>query len=665
MLEKPGIIIFALLLYLISGAYAYADYYYNYYTYNEMVDLLTDLASQAEMHTPKVFSLQNIGDSFEGHPIYAVKFSDNPELEEESEPVIVIDAGIHGNEIIAQESCINYIQYLFDAYYTPAHPDHTEIAGMIHDLQIWIIPMLNPDGRIQDTDGGDGDPAVHYRDAEWTDGWRVTKQTLPCPEAPGGFVPGANLNRAFPVGFGYDDDCSYRNGYDYGGPAPFMLHESRVMKQFIHNHMVGFVYHQHTPIASAFSKGMPLSSYILNEVIRIYYEGGLPHPKLALLNEYDPAQPLAVPSITTPPVPPDPCSKYGLYGQYNPWLWEETFCNLAPDYFSRRSIPSILFEYPFFSFDYGVPEDGLYGQFDRDDGTDNKHPSSGDTVEWFLERSIGIYNYLVKQSRYVYSPRDYIDMTRKPGPTVEDLALVGAKISEVGTGLPGCLFFDESDGGDLLERGSKRIIWNVQNNGTTARTINSEVSICNLNDDPNCLSATTDIITRSGVGPEGLETFTYDYDFLNCADYAVTLTTGEAVNYDNDLKRFTFTVVAPGDVDCDGALDGDDNCPDHHNPGQEDSSPPGGNGCGDACECEGNFDDDQDQDGSDAATFKVDFGRSIFVDPCSNSDFCSGDFDCDGDVDGTDAAQFKEDFGRSSFSNPCPVCPTEPWCVYP
>ena len=96
----------------------------------------------------------------------------------------------------------------------------------------------------------------------------------------------------------------------------------------------------------------------------------------------------------------------------------------------------------------------------------------------------------------------------------------------------------------------------------------------------------------------------------------------------------------------------------------EDTYPPGGNCCGDLSECEGNFDNDLDQDGSDAATFKVDFGRSVFVNPCTNGDLCNGDFDCDVDVDGTDAAKFKEDFGRSQFSNLCPSCPTDPWCVY-
>ena len=35
-------------------------------------------------------------------------------------------------------------------------------------------------------------------------------------------------------------------------------------------------------------------------------------------------------------------------------------------------------------------------------------------------------------------------------------------------------------------------------------------------------------------------------------------------------------------------------------------------------------------------------------------DLCEGNFDCDEDVDGTDAALFKTDFGRSPFFEPCP-----------
>ena len=74
--------------------------------------------------------------------------------------------------------------------------------------------------------------------------------------------------------------------------------------------------------------------------------------------------------------------------------------------------------------------------------------------------------------------------------------------------------------------------------------------------------------------------------------------------------------------------------------------------------CEGDFDCDGDCDGTDAAVFKHDFGRSAFNNPCTSENPCVGDFDDDGDCDGTDAAVFKEDFGRSEFNNPCPPCCT-------
>jgi len=119
----------------------------------------------------------------------------------------------------------------------------------------------------------------------------------------------------------------------------------------------------------------------------------------------------------------------------------------------------------------------------------------------------------------------------------------------------------------------------------------------------------------------------------------------------------------PVDTDEDGIPDSEDNCPNTPNQEQTDSYPPGGNECGDACECEGNFDGDDNQDGSDAALFKADFGRDTYNSPCSISESCNGNFDCDLDVDGTDAAKFKEDFGRDQYNSPCPSCPTEPWCV--
>jgi FtsP/CotA-like multicopper oxidase with cupredoxin domain len=163
--------------------------------------------------------------------------------------------------------------------------------------------------------------------------------------------------------------------------------------------------------------------------------------------------------------------------------------------------------------------------------------------------------------------------------------------------------------------------------------------------------------------------------------YDVVIKPDSAGNYQVDIEYLSIydasiqgiasvpivvrNVSDPFDTDGDGVLDITDNCSNDANPGQEDTSPPGGNGIGDVCDCEGNFDGDNDCDGADAVVFKTDFGRSGYNSPCDSTNPCKGDFDCDNDCDGADAVVFKTDFGRSGYINPCSPSVTEPWCAYP
>jgi len=136
--------------------------------------------------------------------------------------------------------------------------------------------------------------------------------------------------------------------------------------------------------------------------------------------------------------------------------------------------------------------------------------------------------------------------------------------------------------------------------------------------------------------------------------------TGDFLNY------FYFCPNDPyNDFDNDSICGDIDSCPNIPNPLQEDNFPPQGNGIGDACDCEGNFNCDQDVDANDVITFLADFGRSQYNRPCTNLDQCKGDFSCDRDVDAQDVTKFLEDFGRSQYNNPCPVCVVGDWCVYP
>lgn len=107
-----------------------------------------------------------------------------------------------------------------------------------------------------------------------------------------------------------------------------------------------------------------------------------------------------------------------------------------------------------------------------------------------------------------------------------------------------------------------------------------------------------------------------------------------------------------------------DNCPNNYNPFQEDTFPPSGNGIGDACDCEADFNCDGNVDATDVGSFLVHFGRNTFFNPCTNDNPCQGDFLCDTDVDAIDVNNFLEDFGRSQFFNLCPACVSGDWCNY-
>jgi hypothetical protein len=728
---------------------AAADYKYDYYDYNEMVAVLEDLETQSASKTPDVFSLQVIGYSFLANPIYAVKFSDDPGTEDDAEPDVLIDSGIHANEWLGTEATIRYIEYLFDAYYDDLHPDHAEVVGLVEDFEIWFIPMINPDGRIRDDQSG-GDPTSFWTDTTYHAddyvGWRMNVQNVDCAAKPEGTNIGIDINRTFTYKFWESSDCL---STIYNGGVAFAAPESKVVKQFVHNHMISLIFHHHSNAQYMVSvSGLTgLGDYLTYESAAIYNNDPTLPSALMKIGTFETTTTTTGPAAAAmasgavsgyaseaPFVEPlayqtdgyvaaaGVCGGSRFTGQYYNWAWTEINCILAPDNHSRRTIQMIMYEMAYddgATIDaYGHTSEGKIGQFEPGDGSNGFHPSSGEANQWIIDKSREMNKYFIEQSRYPFSPRNYEDMSPRPEAPVMDLAIVGAKVSEVGSGLPGCFGYNDY-GRDTLASGTKRITWNVQNNGTGTRTINSSITVCNTTDDPGCLSPTSATLTRTDVAPEGIETLTYDYNFHDagcCKDYSVTLTTGEANAYNNDLKRFVFTVTSATDDDCDGIADGDDNCsskangpvvgtctagkigepcmsnewcgtagvcsmleqdtdsdgpgdacdncPSVANSAQEDTMPPGGNGCGNACECEGNFDGDVDCDGTDAAVFKTDFGRNAVTSPCTAVDPCNGDFSCNGNVDGTDAARFKSDFGRSGFTNPCPSCVNDPWCGY-
>ncbi|RKY97668.1 MAG: hypothetical protein DRQ10_08295, partial [Candidatus Hydrothermota bacterium] len=111
-----------------------------YHTLNQYYQLFDSLAATY----PDICVLDTIGFSVQGRPIIALKVSDNPQIEE-FEPEVRFVANIHGNEKISGEIMYRYAPYLLENYGVDPL-----ITYLIENREIWIIPILNPDGFVAD-----------------------------------------------------------------------------------------------------------------------------------------------------------------------------------------------------------------------------------------------------------------------------------------------------------------------------------------------------------------------------------------------------------------------------------------------------------------------------------------------------------------------------------
>ncbi len=107
-----------------------------YMTPDENAAHLTALHTQY----PAITELVSIGQSEEARPIWAMKISDNPGVDED-EPVVLFNGQHHAREVMCTEVCRDIIEQLCAGY--GADP---ELTHYIDTLEIWVIPQVNVDG---------------------------------------------------------------------------------------------------------------------------------------------------------------------------------------------------------------------------------------------------------------------------------------------------------------------------------------------------------------------------------------------------------------------------------------------------------------------------------------------------------------------------------------
>ena len=102
------------------------------HTYSEMASYL-----QKQEAKQKDMELEVIGQSVKGRDLYLVKYMKNPE-----NPTILFLTQQHGNEQLTTEGALEFIKHLGTG----------KMKGVTDNVNILIVPMLNPDGAMGDVD---------------------------------------------------------------------------------------------------------------------------------------------------------------------------------------------------------------------------------------------------------------------------------------------------------------------------------------------------------------------------------------------------------------------------------------------------------------------------------------------------------------------------------
>jgi hypothetical protein len=197
-----------------------------YWRYDDMVNQLHSWA----LEHPDIVHLEAIGTTLVGaEPIWAIKISDNPAVDE-PEKTIIFHAAQHANEPNGTGVCMRMIQRLLEEYGSVY-----QTTVMVNTMQIWFVPIVNVDGHRM----------AFSNMPKWFD-WRKNKRDnnhdwlYTCPD------DGVDLNRNWDFHWDQQGDSSSADQY-YRGTAPFSEPEARAMRDFILRERPVMVMDFHSP----------------------------------------------------------------------------------------------------------------------------------------------------------------------------------------------------------------------------------------------------------------------------------------------------------------------------------------------------------------------------------------------------------------------------------
>ena len=176
---------------------------------------------------PDMIKKQIIGHSHQSKPIIALKLSDKNNESIKKENVLFIGLH-HAREWVTVDHLMRFL-------YWSVNPDNHEFKELLKNVNVWVIPVLNPDG-------------YQFTFTSKGRNWRKN-----CRDNNGNGVfemdeDGVDLNRNFSYLWGFDEWGATKNptGWSYRGPTPFSEPETKALKNFMLKHKFLYAISYHT-----------------------------------------------------------------------------------------------------------------------------------------------------------------------------------------------------------------------------------------------------------------------------------------------------------------------------------------------------------------------------------------------------------------------------------
>jgi len=234
-----------------------------YYTFDEIEQNLDELYQD---YPNLVAEKISIGTTLEGRNIWALKMSDNPNIDED-EAEVLYTALHHAREPMSYMNLFYYMNWLVENY------NSDQMATDILDnRELWFVPAINADGLVYNQSIAPNGGGMQRKNGRET-----------CNGTPDGI----DLNRNYSFMWGLDDEGSSSNGCDetYRGSSPFSEPETQAIDNFIsaHNFPIAFNYHSYSNIL-IYPFGYSYTNPMAQENIDIFIEIG---EELVSVNGYE------------------------------------------------------------------------------------------------------------------------------------------------------------------------------------------------------------------------------------------------------------------------------------------------------------------------------------------------------------------------------------------